>query len=268
MPMGRGLFDYMSNRTLPIDRCDIIFADGGIDMIIERKVKIDESMVNKSNEITNKELLEVLVDTAGKHSDLIGNSFDEFMKEKRAWIILAWKVNVIKRPKLDDEILIKTWVEEDTGIFSIRDFEVTDKEDKPIVKASSKWCIMNVETRRPVRFEQELIDAYGAEPRRIFDGKFEKIKIPEMFSNEVEYIVKESDVDNIKHFHNTNYLNAAYTSVKDYDENVKQFDNICMEFKKEILLDEHVNVCYANVDESNIIVLKTNDKVNAIISLS
>ena len=118
-----------------------------------------------------------------------------------------------------------------------------------------------------MRFDKELADAYGAEERHIFED-FEKIIMPEEFDVEAEYVVTEKDIDVNNHFHNANYLIAAYESIDDFDMTNYHFNNLQMEFKKEILLGEVINVCCKNVDKSKTIVLKTEDKINAIITLS
>ena len=236
-------------------------------MIIEKKYIISKDIVNNTSEIKNEEILEILTDVAGTHSNIIGNNAEEFNREHKAWVVLVWKLEVLRRPKVDDEILIKTWVRNSTGIYSIRDFEAFDSNGEVIFKAASKWCIMNLETRRPMRFDKDLAEAYGAEERHIFED-FEKTIMPEDFDVEAEYVVTEKDIDVNNHFHNANYLNAAYKVISDFDMTNYHFNNLQMEFKKEIMLGEVIKVLGQNVDGKKVIVLKTDDKINAIITLS
>ncbi|MBQ6860105.1 MAG: hypothetical protein IJO08_00485 [Clostridia bacterium] len=236
-------------------------------MIVEKKYIISKELVNNTNEIKNEEILEMLTDIAGTHSNLIGNNAEEFNKEHKAWVVLLWKLKVKRRPRINEEILVKTWVRNSTGIYSVRDFEVFDTAGNVIMEAASKWCIMNLETRRPMRFDKELAEAYGAESRNIFED-FEKTITPEDFDVESEYIVTENDIDVNNHFHNANYLNAAYKAINDFDMTNYHFNNLQMEFKKEIMFGEIIKVSCKNIDEKKIIVLKTEDKINAIITLS
>lgn len=236
-------------------------------MIVEKKYIISKESVNNTSEIKNEEILEILTDIAGTHSNLIGNNAEEFNREHKAWVVLLWKLIVLKRPKVGEEVLIKTWVRNSTGIYSVRDFEVFDSQGEVMIQASSKWCIMNLETRRPMRFDKDLAEAYGAESRNIFED-FEKTIMPEEFDEEAEYTVTEKDIDVNNHFHNANYLNAAYKSISDFDMNNQHFNNLQMEFKKEIMLGETIKVYCKNVDDKKIVVLKTEDKINAIITLS
>ena len=236
-------------------------------MIVEKKYIISKESVNNTSEIKNEEILEILTDIAGTHSNLVGNNAEEFNREHKAWVVLLWKLIVLKRPKVGEEVLIKTWVRNSTGIYSVRDFEVFDSQGEVMIQASSKWCIMNLETRRPMRFDKDLAEAYGAESRNIFED-FEKTIMPEEFDEEAEYTVTEKDIDVNNHFHNANYLNAAYKSISDFDMNNQHFNNLQMEFKKEIMLGETIKVYCKNVDDKKIVVLKTEDKINAIITLS
>lgn len=237
-------------------------------MIVEKKYIINEEQVNGAQEFRTQELFEILTEMGGIHSDMIGNGADALMAKKLSWVLLTWRINFIKRPKLNDEILVKTWVRKSDGITSVRDFEVYNSNDEKIIFASSKWCLINLETRRPVRFDDELSSAYQPEDKNAFGEELPRVREPGEYTLEKQYQIKESDIDVNGHFHNSNYLDVAFEIIPNFNESINNFDNVLIEFKKEIMYGEDVHVYYKNEEGKEMVALKVNDKLNALVVLS
>ena len=85
---------------------------------------------------------------------------------------------------------------------------------------------------------------------------------------EKQYQVKDEDIDVNGHFHNSNYLDVAFGVIPGFDENVNNFDNVLIEFKKEIMYEDEVHVYYKNEEGQDIVALKVNGKLNALLFLS
>lgn len=65
-------------------------------MIYQEKFKIGLKDVGKNDEITNKGILEALENIAAYHSDSVGYGINTTKYTHLAWILLDWKVKVIK----------------------------------------------------------------------------------------------------------------------------------------------------------------------------
>ncbi len=237
-------------------------------MIVENKYIINEKQVNSAGEFRTQELFEILTEMGGIHSEMIGNGSDVLMAKKLSWVLLTWKIKFIKRPKLNDEILVKTWVRKSDGITSVRDFEVYNSEDEKIIIASSKWCLINLETRRPVRFDDELSNAYAPEDKNVFGEELPRVKEPQEYELEKEYVIQKEDIDVNGHVHNSNYLDVAFDVIPGFDESKKNYDNVLIEFKKEIMYEDNVRVHYKNEEGKDIVALKVDGKLNALLFLS
>ncbi|MBR3888858.1 MAG: hypothetical protein IKJ32_07150 [Clostridia bacterium] len=237
-------------------------------MIVENKYIINEKQVNSAGEFRTQELFEILTEMGGIHSEMIGNGSDVLMAKKLSWVLLTWKIKFIKRPKLNDEILVKTWVRKSDGITSVRDFEVYNSEDEKIIIASSKWCLINLETRRPVRFDDDLSNAYAPEDKNAFGEELPRVKEPQEYELEKEYVIQKEDIDVNGHVHNSNYLDVAFDIIPGFDESKKNYDNVLIEFKKEIMYEDNVRVHYKNEKDKDIVALKVDGKLNALLFLS
>ena len=94
------------------------------------------------------------------------------------WLLLEWKVQVIKRPGYGESIIAKTWSKESKKCYAFRDFEICDMKGNILIKAISKWVLMNVKDGKIQSISNEVIGSYEPELDKIvFDNEeFKKIK--------------------------------------------------------------------------------------------
>ena len=97
-------------------------------MIVEREYYVKLSEIGKENKITNKALLGILEDIGGIHSNIAGYGIPTMDKTHLTWILLDWKVQVIRRPNYAEKILARTWSKEGLKYYAYRDFEVVDEQ--------------------------------------------------------------------------------------------------------------------------------------------
>ena len=147
-------------------------------MIVEREYYVKLSEIGKENKITNKALLGILEDIGGVHSNIAGYGIPTMDKTHLTWILLDWKVQVIRRPNYAEKILARTWSKEGLKYYAYRDFEVVDEQGNVIVKAISRWVLVNIETGKMERITDEILSKYQPESNKcVFeDETFDKIK--------------------------------------------------------------------------------------------
>ena len=147
-------------------------------MIVEREYYVKLSEIGKENKITNKALLGILEDIGGIHSNIAGYGIPTMDKTHLTWILLDWKVQVIRRPNYAEKILARTWSKEGLKYYAYRDFEVVDEQGNIIVKAISRWVLVNIETGKMERITDEILSKYQPESNKcVFeDETFDKIK--------------------------------------------------------------------------------------------
>lgn len=72
------------------------------------------------------------------------------------WVVMRHEIDYLKQAGLGDEIKVKTWVGETTGITSVRFMEFY-KNDVLLVKAKTIWVMLNAETFKPVRIREDVL---------------------------------------------------------------------------------------------------------------
>lgn len=240
-------------------------------MIFVDKVKTGLKDVGKDCLIKNESILEILENVGGEHSNLAGYGILDIERTKLSWILLDWKVKVLKRPLYADELEVKTWGRCFQKACTYRDFEIYNSKGELCVIATSKWAMINIETRRIVRMGDEIKGAYLPEEQYAFEEEvLSKPEVPIEFSNEFKYTVSRKDIDINGHMHNTYYLNLAYEVLPEEVYNERPYDSFRITYKHEIKLGDTVVCKYAYFNNKHVVVVMNEDGsvVNSIIELA
>lgn len=240
-------------------------------MIYEENFKMGLKDIGKGNLIKNKAILEMLENIAAYHSDLVGYGANDTINNKTTWILLEWKLKVIKRPEYGQDIKVRTWSRNANKFFTYRDYEIYANEELVAI-ATSKWALINIEERKMTRITDEIISLYKPEEKHVFENiDMDKLEIPEEFISDKEYTVIRKDIDMNKHMHNLYYLDLAYEALPDdVYEKERPFSNVRIVYKKEITLGDTVDCKYTKKDNKHIVLINSKDdkKTHAVIELS
>lgn len=236
-------------------------------MIYSSNYKIGLEDIGVNNKATNKALLAIMEDVAGLHSASVGYGVFEIESKKRVWMLLDWKIKVIKRPEYNEEIKAETWSRKIERLCAYRDFQLKDKDGNVIVIGTSRWLFIDTVRRRPIRLTEDITDLYESEnDKMVFSEEIQDIKY-EDYIFEKEYAVQRRDIDMNNHMHNLSYLDMAYEILPQDIYKNKIFDNVRIVYKKEIVYGENIKCYYSEYADKYIITVKSEDKINAIIEL-
>ena len=230
-------------------------------MVYKEKFKIGLKDVWKKDEVSNIAILEYLENVAAYHSDSVGYGVSTTAKTNLNWLLLDWRVKVIKRPKYGQILEIHTWSKKIEKFYAYRDFEVYDNENNLCVIATSKWLLVNSKTEKISRVDPQMAKKYESEPEKeVFSTKdLEKLKVPEKYEKEMKYKVQRKDIDVIGHMHNLYYLNLAYEALPEEIYNIRPFSDLRIMYKKEIKLGETVKCKYTCENQKHIVVIESED---------
>lgn len=240
-------------------------------MIFSETVKIQLKDIEKGNYIKNKGILEIFENVATHHSDLVGYGPNSIEKTGISWVLLDWKIEVIKRPKYGQILKINTWGRTMKKVYTYRDFEMYDEENNLCVIGTSKWTIVNVNTGKIEKITDSIYEKYQIEEKDVFNiGELEKIKEPKEYNNELIYIVSRRDIDLNNHMHNLYYLDLAYEVLPEEVYQKRPFNNFRINYKKEIKIGDIIKCKYTFYNNEHIITIcnnKDENKIHAIIVL-
>lgn len=239
-------------------------------MIFNEKFKIQSKDIGKRNYIKNRGILEIFENIATHHSDLAGYGPNDIEKTQMSWVLLDWKVQVLKRPKYGQILNVNTWGRTMKKVYTYRDFELYDEDNNLCVIATSKWTLVNIETGRIEKLTDEIYEKYQLEEKDVFNiGELDKIKVPDKYFKEFVYKVSRRDIDLNGHMHNLYYLDLAYEVLPNDVYEKRPFNNFRVQYKKEVKFGDVVKCRFTQEEDRYVVNIcdEENDNVYAVIVL-
>ncbi len=144
-----------------------------------------------------------------------------------------------------------------------------------VAKASSKWVIVDYQTKHIRKMPEKICENFNTENKPIFGSRINiRIKEPEEVLNTINYKVLRRDLDTNYHVNNLNYIYFAEEVLpQDVYDNV-DLNNVEIMYKHETKLNDVISINYSQEENSNnkdgkdhIVSIKTSNELNAIIKM-
>jgi acyl-ACP thioesterase len=167
-------------------------------------------------------------ESAWRHANSRGFGWTHLAERNEYWILAKMHVIIDRMPNWIEKIRLETWGKEPELLTAFRDFEFFDTDNQSIIRVTSSWHILNMQTHRPTTLTH-FADNFPIVSRHAIAEKPQKIQLPtsEPVKSTV-YTILPSDIDINLHVNNTRYVQWA-------------IDCIPFEFQKQHVLQE-VNV--------------------------
>lgn len=240
-------------------------------MIYKEQFKIALKDVGKNNKIKNRAILEIFENIGSYHSDKVQYGANNIKNTGVTWVLLDWKVKVIKRPSYGEKLDVHTWGRNMVKFYTHRDYEVYNEKGELCIIGTSKWTLIDIEKRKLARVTEEIANSYEPEEKHVFKNEeLDKIKIPEEFISSITYKVARRDIDMVGHMHNLYYLDLAYEALPQEVYDQRPFSEIRVNYKKEIMLGDTVICKYTKTKDSHMVVIENQETgvIHAIIELA
>lgn len=238
--------------------------------VFEKKYRVKISDVGPDALISNFGMLSILEDIACRHSDKAGFGVLDIPIKHLSWVLLAWKVHILKRVQYGTNLKVCTWSKVANKFQTCRDFEVYDESDNLVCVATSKWALIDTQKNSIARITDDIINQYSPEDKNVFDSpEIDKLTEPTVFSNEYIYQTQRRDIDVNQHIHNLNYLSVAYEALPEDIYFSNEYNHIEIMYRKGIKLGDTVKCLYSSIDSAHFVTMKSEDEkiLHAIVKL-
>lgn len=91
----------------------------------------------------------VLLRAASQHAASHGFGFDNVNSKSHAWVLSRLVVELLRRPQVNEEYAIESWVTRVYRQFTDRHFDILSSSGERIGQATSIWALIDMETRMP-----------------------------------------------------------------------------------------------------------------------
>ncbi len=228
--------------------------------------------IENPNFLSNKAILALFENIGSYHSDSINFGLNDLPITHSSWVLLGWKVKVLKRPIYGDKLHIVTWARNVEKFSTYRDFEVYNQHNELVIIATSKWVLIDTITEKLKLIPKDIINLYKPDTKVAFpenEALLSKLTDTDNYISETIYTVQRSQIDLNNHMHNLYYLDMAYEALPKevYENNV--FNTFEISYKRQIKLHNTVKCYYSFEEDTHKIIIKSldNKTIHAIISL-
>jgi acyl-ACP thioesterase len=200
---------------------------------------------------------------AGEHASLLGVGSENLEKIGIFWVLSKIYYKVIKPIKVDQTVTVTTWPLQSGKIICDRDFLITDTiSGDLLIKATSKWCVLDRKTHRPMPTKLLNFDLSAFKTERALDYNIPQIKIDANFNktDEKNIDIDYTDLDFNMHVNNIKYADFVmrlFTAEEMAEKTVSDFE---INYIKECREGEQIKLERHETNDKYIITGKSEDK--------
>ena len=218
--------------------------------IWHEKADIRFGSVDRSDRLTLGSIFSFFQEAAISHAANLGVGRDAMKHTGQAWILSRLSLFVQRRPCYGETVQVSTWPRRWEKLFALRDYDIRDAQDIPVVRGRGGWLVLDIEKRRPLRVQSVMeslpsndgINAFPAGPAGL-NPRENLIKIAERSA-------LYSDIDYYGHANNARYIQWIQDATDaDILTNADQM-RLDINYLSEVMPGETVELWAARLEES------------------
>ncbi|XP_048131134.1 oleoyl-acyl carrier protein thioesterase 1, chloroplastic isoform X1 [Rhodamnia argentea] len=229
-------------------------------------VRCYEVGMNKT--ATVETIANLLQEVGGNHAQSVGFSTDGFAttptmrKLNLIWVTARMHIEIYKYPTWSDVVEIETWCQGEGRIGTRRDWIIKDYATGQVTgRATSKWVMMNQETRRLQKVDDDVRDEY-----LIFCPRESRLAFPEKNNGSLKKIAKledsaqysrlglvprRADLDMNQHVNNVTYIGWVLESMPQEIIDSYELQMITLDYRRECQHDDVVDSLSSHEPDEN-----------------
>ncbi|KAG1330892.1 oleoyl-acyl carrier protein thioesterase, chloroplastic [Cocos nucifera] len=232
--------------------------------LVEDGLSYKESFIVRCYEVginktaTVETIANLLQEVGCNHAQSVGFSTDGFAttptmrKLRLIWVTSRMHIEIYKYPAWGDVVEIETWCQGEGRIGTRRDWIIKDLPTGEVIgRATSKWVMMNQDTRKLQRVSDEVREEYlvfcPRTPRLAFpeedNGSVKKIpKLQEPAEHSrLELVPRRADLDMNQHVNNVTYIGWVLESMPQEIIDTHELQTITLDYRRECQHDDMVD---------------------------
>ncbi|MDX1702528.1 MAG: thioesterase [Melioribacteraceae bacterium] len=122
-------------------------------------ITVTKDDLDELNHVNNIRYVSWVNDIAQLHWE---NNSTKTIRNNYYWVLLNHFIEYKRPAFLNDTVKLKTYVTKSEGVTSSRIVEIYNNHTlKLLAKSETKWCLMSVDTNRPTRITEEIINLFN-----------------------------------------------------------------------------------------------------------
>jgi len=204
------------------------------------QLKAQSFHINRFGKVSTPFLFYYMQEIAWEHAHLLGFGFDHLREDQLFWVLSRLLVKIERRPVWKEEFTLETWSRGTDGFFAYRDFRFLDASGTEIIRATSSWLVLDLETKRIQRLSQ--FKNFPAYQESVVGSNPGKLESPVSADELIYTPVLFNEIDINQHFNSGRYLERINNSYSfDFHEN-HELKELEVNFLKEGMPNDRLTV--------------------------
>jgi Acyl-ACP thioesterase len=228
--------------------------------LYEWKTKVRTFDADMQKNITLSAILRFQQEIGELQLAKVGATYESLVKNGIIFLLSTADVKILKYPKLNEEIIIKTWHQGNKGVKFIRCYQIYSLTGELLTEGKSVFVMINPKTRK-IQRPEIFIDNYKCignnKDVNIVEDKLKKQEDMEKTGIKKLYY---SDIDYNGHLNNTKYADILYDYIpEEYKKNLPLIKEFHIKFCSEGVLNKDIDI-YTKSDNNTIYYRGETDK--------
>ncbi len=199
-------------------------------------------------------------DIATTHAEKLGIGYDAMKAQSLIWVMSRASFVVNRSPKLGEKLTVKTFPEKPANMRVDRDYYIVDKQNKPVILGSSRWCAVSFETHKIQRCaplfanfkKHSYIDVkpYEDTNKQVYPIS-ETVGANEV-SEPMRFTVRVTDLDRNIHMNNAVYGDIVLNACGIERLKTSTIKRLDINYLSELLPDEEYSVYKADISNETV----------------
>ncbi|MDR1956105.1 MAG: acyl-ACP thioesterase [Treponema sp.] len=119
--------------------------------IWQERFSLKFSDIDPSDRLTLGAAFAYFQEASINHAERLGVGRAAMAQTGQVWILSRISVVFERRPRYGETITLRSWPRGAEKLFALRDYDIRDAADTPLILGRSGWLILDMEKRRPLR---------------------------------------------------------------------------------------------------------------------
>lgn len=145
--------------------------------------------------------LDYMQEISARHTIKLKITIQDMLPLGLTWMLSRYHIVMDSYPQYGDKVSMSTWVAQHEGMFSVREYQLSDESGNTLARATSSWVLYDFKKKNIVPVAERL-PIENILPERAVEDSFHSLPLPEKIDNEREFHVCMHDLDINEHANN------------------------------------------------------------------
>jgi len=202
------------------------------------KFTIRANEVDTSGMLTIPSICNFFQEVAGNNARDLNFDITDMHAQNLTWVLHRMDIRLTRSAKWRETITVETWPASGDSLRAYRNYRLLDEHGKELGVCLSYWMILSLETRRPARIPDEVLNTRLDDRPNIIEVKKLRNKPIQEADSEKSIIVRRADMDMNNHVNNVRYFEWMLETIPEKTtQRISSFDIV---FLQETFVDDHL----------------------------